>query len=1781
MFRRPSHRRATSRTAPRRGAILLVVLTMLALFAVIGLSFVLYAESEANAARLYKDAASADLKPIDASDAVNGFLGQVIYQQGTDGSALNGHELARLMYGQPGNTSAYNGVGVYSETLDMPAVGLPLTAGTVPPLHRSQVVRFGTYMYDRSATPARTVTVLPDQTYASNGYVDQAGPSLSVPPNLYSKYVGRNAPYTYPDRNNIYLGVQDPATGRVVKPSYHAPSLFGSLDFNSNQNWYTPQGYFQLLRPRPIDNLTDAEITYLKTKVTWPVPPKPSAADLTILATTLSGNSTDPAAPTTFKRAFPFPAPNPDGTLSGDVQNVKYGEGQQTADSVWIDAKLPVVTFRGRKLQPLIAAAVLALDGRVNYNTAGNLVASGNAHGSNQGFTPAEVSLLKILAGASATSYQDMVKQRYGTGLMAPVPPGSAASNIADYFHPDPAFRTDKDRATYPPSYSQVDYDGDGAGSAPSIPSGGFKTSYISSPAPYGNGRAPEATQPPAYFNPFQWNPLTTTGRAVATTGTQFPLADARYLNARYSEKAKYTQGATNLGNYDLNGPVALGFSASTPQHVMNRARALLTPLSNRLSRPGLAPMAIGNIANLSTNAGAPALALNPGAAAPIFADTAALTTALVGPKFDLSANQPFTRDNTVAGNTAAMGGDITGSLTAAAANLRAFLQGVDLNRPLADYRDPASRPMMVPATTPPTVDPNRDWPFLPGTVPSSVTPMVTVTPASSAAANADRQALATDIFNRLCVALNARVFYSPAFGVVLPRSTGAAGSYLLTEPTPVPAVAGFVAKTWTVSRPEYDALRWVAQLSANIVDAIDADDISTVFQWNSPPTPPAGGPPSTTTAFTPDTPGGLSDCVVFGVEKPKLLINEAYAEVANKEADYAKNQITGGDKFTVRFFLELLNPNNEEFSNTPSVPPATPVIAKVDQSARNGGRASLQFPASGGVVAYSCYRIRVYDKGITAANEAATTSNFNYVLGQPATATAAKLEASFLNVKTVVTDVTEQGQLPFFVEPNNGAFRSEPAASAGPPAVVRGRNGFCVVGPELDPTKTESPATAYAPKTNVATDPANFLLMKPTPAAPGLDQLEYDCGIAPPADPDDIKVQVVDKLNEQESHTVLLQRLANPYQPENASAYNPANGPYNPYITVDILGGVRINDAIRIGQRKPPKPNGNRATPAKPDQNFALGRAQPYAGYQTLGVVGTPTFQTAASVGTPPLGTTLAVLQNPQPAPAATEPRNTFFRHNSLAAPATLAPTVTFPPPPAGTTETLIHEFKEPFHPDRRLINPLEVLHLSAYPSHLLTYNFARPNGTSPYNPTTPPGFHQEELSRVALPTAAAGSQPSLLYRALEVLNVKPWTYGVPHAGRTPGGVNINLINDEVAAPVTPPMLAGDSAVFSAVMDKQAANVFTDADVNTLWKAVRASRSPAWTTATPAVGATVDEWDPNATPAPGFGKDRPFKGFGVGQYDTSVGGVASTQGLESTLLRSGSTPGTPLFLNTAQTDPYRQLELLRKATNNLTTVSDNFLVVFTVGFFEIDEPSFAQVPSRVVLRREAYESVPGDLRSQFTAVLDRTGLAMNPNAAGDTGRFVQAAAATNLEPLPGRSASGKQFKRFRLRFPASGQHPTTKDIQVRDMPTVSGTNSTVFTVAAGTRLRLGDGPNADVLTVTTTDALGGQYNFNKSPAAVLPQVDYPSFEPTTGLATVVVEVEVDATGNAVAGSRLPNLHFAGELISLVDNEAFDTSTPPASTTIFVPGNPGKVTNFSPNDARFRGVVRYFGQLKP
>src|SRR5262249_1641701 len=95
-----------TRPAPvtsRRGVILLVVVSLLTLFAIVGLSFVMYAEAEAKGAQTFRDATILSASETEPEMLLAYFLNQLIYDVADTEpgvySALRGHSLLRSMYG--------------------------------------------------------------------------------------------------------------------------------------------------------------------------------------------------------------------------------------------------------------------------------------------------------------------------------------------------------------------------------------------------------------------------------------------------------------------------------------------------------------------------------------------------------------------------------------------------------------------------------------------------------------------------------------------------------------------------------------------------------------------------------------------------------------------------------------------------------------------------------------------------------------------------------------------------------------------------------------------------------------------------------------------------------------------------------------------------------------------------------------------------------------------------------------------------------------------------------------------------------------------------------------------------------------------------------------------------------------------------------------------------------------------------------------------------------------------------------------------------------------------------------------------------------------------------------------------------------------------------------------------------------------------------------------------------------------------------------------------------
>ena len=144
------------------------------------------------------------------------------------------------------------------------------------------------------------------------------------------------------------------------------------------------------------------------------------------------------------------------------------------------------------------------------------------------------------------------------------------------------------------------------------------------------------------------------------------------------------------------------------------------------------------------------------------------------------------------------------------------------------------------------------------------------------------------------------------------------------------------------------DALRWLAQLSVNMVDYIDSDDNMTGFQWTT-------------------TPQGTDTGWVFGTEVPKLTLNEIFLQYNNDPTDpFPTNGMgikTASKPYQLNVWTELLNPL------PPAGPPLDPNIGGgVDRAA-----AVLQRQSD---PANAASKVNSGERKVSATNNPATNAN-------------------------------------------------------------------------------------------------------------------------------------------------------------------------------------------------------------------------------------------------------------------------------------------------------------------------------------------------------------------------------------------------------------------------------------------------------------------------------------------------------------------------------------------------------------------------------------------------------------------------------------------------------------------------------------------------------------------------------------------------------------------------------------------------------------------------------------
>src|SRR5581483_8858019 len=240
--------RNTSKAAERRGVVLLVVMSMLALFAVVGLGFVYYADSESTASRMNREK-EAILRPYaDAEFLLSHFLGQFIFGTNDESSALRGHDLARLLYGgyNPNDASGinrtmkiipYDGPGAMRYTFSV-AHGLdPLSpfAGN----ENFTFINFTDFQADWANLGTGLKFKRDPEYWGLRG-----GPGNQF-------LGGANVGWTYPDLYNVFLAAVN-ADGEVLAQSFHRPYTgYGPMDPGNPNHINTANPALRYLPLRP------------------------------------------------------------------------------------------------------------------------------------------------------------------------------------------------------------------------------------------------------------------------------------------------------------------------------------------------------------------------------------------------------------------------------------------------------------------------------------------------------------------------------------------------------------------------------------------------------------------------------------------------------------------------------------------------------------------------------------------------------------------------------------------------------------------------------------------------------------------------------------------------------------------------------------------------------------------------------------------------------------------------------------------------------------------------------------------------------------------------------------------------------------------------------------------------------------------------------------------------------------------------------------------------------------------------------------------------------------------------------------------------------------------------------------------------------------------------------------------------------------------------------------------------------------------------------------------
>ncbi|MFO0949346.1 MAG: hypothetical protein U1D30_26110 [Planctomycetota bacterium] len=181
-------------------------------------------------------------------------------------------------------------------------------------------------------------------------------------------FFGYDEDYDYPDFNNMFLAMER-ADGQIILPSFHRPHLIKQFeDAGVFQNQYN--------NPNDANETSDTRRTLAWRDKTHGREVILRPRELEYNASVVFNESTDTA--TGRERGYRWRDMKDldgSGAVGDSPEELDVDtDGDGIKDAIWIDLGHPVQTVNGKTFKPLFAFKVLSLDGKINLNTAGNLL---------------------------------------------------------------------------------------------------------------------------------------------------------------------------------------------------------------------------------------------------------------------------------------------------------------------------------------------------------------------------------------------------------------------------------------------------------------------------------------------------------------------------------------------------------------------------------------------------------------------------------------------------------------------------------------------------------------------------------------------------------------------------------------------------------------------------------------------------------------------------------------------------------------------------------------------------------------------------------------------------------------------------------------------------------------------------------------------------------------------------------------------------------------------------------------------------------------------------------------------------------------------------------------------------------------------------------------------------------------------------------------------------------------------------------------------------------------